>query len=230
LKRALLLSLIIHLALLPVIGYYLQQLPGNQLEQPPVLEIELTSESSAALPNSAATTSPSHYSSSLPTPESIPAASGADAINTIYQQTSPDNSIAGSNSPLAFSALVAAASVQTGTPSDTVVSGSTNTADKGDRQPAPHTITPPKILRKLEPDYPEQARKKQIQGAVTLKVEILASGKATNISILSSSGSALLDQAAISAVRQWSFVPAKDSVTGESFSCITHIPFLFRTD
>ncbi|MBP2636105.1 MAG: TonB family protein [Firmicutes bacterium] len=228
-KRALLLSFVIHLALLPVIGYYLQQLSVNQLEQP-VIEIELTSESSAALPDSATTTPPSLYSPSLSTSETTPAASGAAAINTFYQQTVPDNSISSSNSPLAFSSQIAAVSVQTGAPSDTVVSASPNSIDKSGRQPAPHTITPPKILRKLEPEYPEQARKKQIQGAVTLKVEILASGKATNISILASSGSALLDQTAIDSVRQWSFVPAKDSVTGEPVSCITHIPFLFRTD
>jgi protein TonB len=60
-----------------------------------------------------------------------------------------------------------------------------------------------------EPYYPLDALFARREGRVVLLVHITASGRATNISIATSSGTASLDASAIEAVRDWQFIPAK---------------------
>lgn len=66
-------------------------------------------------------------------------------------------------------------------------------------------ITPPEILFKLDPIYPEQAREKGTSGVVTLKVRVNEQGLVEAVKLLFSIP--LLDQAAIDAVKQWKFDP-----------------------
>ena len=60
----------------------------------------------------------------------------------------------------------------------------------------------------VEPEYPLLARRRGFEGRTLLKVEVLASGGSGNVDVISSSGHAILDNAALNAVRQWKFVPA----------------------
>ena len=66
-------------------------------------------------------------------------------------------------------------------------------------------IMPPKLLKKVDPIYPEEARKKGIQGVVILEAKIDESGRVMDAMILRSIPD--LDQAAIDAVRQWVYEP-----------------------
>lgn len=79
--------------------------------------------------------------------------------------------------------------------------------------PAPLPFTPPSsnaaYLNNPKPDYPAAAKRLGEQGRVTLEVMVSASGAAEQVSIKTSSGSERLDQAALRAVRQWRFVPAR---------------------
>jgi TonB family protein len=59
------------------------------------------------------------------------------------------------------------------------------------------------LIHRVEPDYPEDARLQQIQGAVVLQVEAAADGSVREVNVVS--GPALLADAAISAVKQWKF-------------------------
>jgi protein TonB len=59
------------------------------------------------------------------------------------------------------------------------------------------------------PRYPEKARLRKQEGTVLLDVRISTDGTSEDVRVLSSSGYALLDRAALEAVRQWRFVPAK---------------------
>lgn len=60
--------------------------------------------------------------------------------------------------------------------------------------------------RKLRPPkYPPQAIRQQQQGKVMLKVLVGADGTPEEITVEKSSGSRLLDQAAIAAVKTWVF-------------------------
>jgi TonB family protein len=66
-------------------------------------------------------------------------------------------------------------------------------------------IKPPKLLKKVDPIYPEEARKKGIQGVVILEAKIDEYGRIMEAMILRSIPE--LDQAAIEAVRQWVYEP-----------------------
>ena len=72
---------------------------------------------------------------------------------------------------------------------------------------------PPKFgaayLQNPAPEYPPLARRKGEQGRVLLQVLVSENGKAEKVQIDTSSGYSSLDQAALEAVRKWSFMPAK---------------------
>lgn len=89
-------------------------------------------------------------------------------------------------------------------------------------------IIPPGILSRREPAYPEQARRAGVEGTVVLRIEILENGRAGVVSVSQSSGSELLDDAAVAAVQRWRFVPAKVRGTGQSISCQTTMPVMFK--
>jgi protein TonB len=68
-------------------------------------------------------------------------------------------------------------------------------------------------LRNPKPPYPPLAFRAGIEGKVILLAEVLPDGRAGQTRILESSGHELLDQSALSTVKQWKFTPArKDGV------------------
>jgi periplasmic protein TonB len=80
-------------------------------------------------------------------------------------------------------------------------------------KPAPQPLVPPNFnasyLQNPAPAYPPVARRMGQQGKVMLRVMVNAAGAADKIEIRSSSGSSLLDDAALDAVKRWRFVPAR---------------------
>jgi len=66
-------------------------------------------------------------------------------------------------------------------------------------------IKEPKKLKHVAPTYPEIAKQARVQGVVILECTISPQGKVTDVKILR--GIPLLDQAAVSAVRQWVYTP-----------------------
>ncbi|MCI3945269.1 Ferric siderophore transport system, periplasmic binding protein TonB [Pseudomonas syringae] len=79
--------------------------------------------------------------------------------------------------------------------------------------PAPKPVTPASAsagyLHNPAPEYPSLAMRRGWEGTVLLRVHVLASGKPGEIQIQKSSGRDQLDDAALAAVKRWSFVPAK---------------------
>ncbi|MDU9392483.1 energy transducer TonB [Pseudomonas sp. zfem002] len=79
--------------------------------------------------------------------------------------------------------------------------------------PAPAPVTPASAnaayLKNPAPEYPSLAQRRGWEGTVLLRVKVLASGKPGEIQIQQSSGRQQLDDAALAAVKRWSFVPAK---------------------
>ncbi|WP_333595181.1 TonB family protein [Anaerospora hongkongensis] len=88
--------------------------------------------------------------------------------------------------------------------------------------------SPPRILQKVEPRYPESARRDGVEGSVTVKLEIMENGKPGNVWVVGSSGRNELDEAAVKAVERWRFVPARDSVNGQPIACISTVEVKFR--
>jgi protein TonB len=72
----------------------------------------------------------------------------------------------------------------------------------------PPRPTPAAVVAHVAPRYPRSARERGLEGVVTLKVVVEANGDLGDISIVKSSGYALLDRAAIAAVEDWEFRPA----------------------
>lgn len=64
----------------------------------------------------------------------------------------------------------------------------------------------PRVLRRVNPHYPNAARKAGIQGSVSLEVLIDASGKVKEAKVVDPLPYGL-DKAALEAVRQWEFEP-----------------------
>ena len=70
------------------------------------------------------------------------------------------------------------------------------------------------------------AKRRQWEGKVILKVRVLADGKASQVSIATSSGHEVLDEAALEAVSQWHFVPAKRG--GQAVESWVNVPINFN--
>lgn len=77
-----------------------------------------------------------------------------------------------------------------------------------------------------KPPYPEEAREKGMEGEVLLRVEVLANGRVGQIGVRRSSGHELLDQSALSTVKQWKFIPARRG--NELIPCWVNIPIKFQ--
>uniref|UniRef100_UPI0021DAB54F energy transducer TonB n=1 Tax=Pseudomonas sp. RIT-PI-S TaxID=3035295 RepID=UPI0021DAB54F len=79
--------------------------------------------------------------------------------------------------------------------------------------PAPAPVTPPSAsagyLKNPAPEYPSLAQRRGWEGTVLLRVHVLASGSPAEIQVQQSAGRQQLDEAAVAAVKRWSFVPAK---------------------
>jgi protein TonB len=77
-----------------------------------------------------------------------------------------------------------------------------------------------------KPLYPPFARRQGRQGTVLLLVVVTENGQADTVRIKQSSGSELLDQAAVQAVQQWRFVPAYRQ--GKAVRETVEIPIRFQ--
>src|SRR5262245_628792 len=71
---------------------------------------------------------------------------------------------------------------------------------------APGDLQPPVLVKKVAPDYPKAARKAKVQGDVVIKATIDADGNVVSPEVVRSIP--LLDEAALSAVKQWKYKPA----------------------
>lgn len=84
----------------------------------------------------------------------------------------------------------------------------------------------PSSLRNPAPHYPRQARIRGWQGTVLVGVFVTPAGGAGSVRVARSSGFPLLDDAALSALRQWRFTPAR---RGEQVvASRVEIPISFR--
>lgn len=79
-------------------------------------------------------------------------------------------------------------------------------------QPAPVRIgpgvTPPRVIRKVEPEFSPLARANQIQGTVVIQLIVSEGGRAAEIQVISPLGFGL-DESAIAAIQKWEFFPGQ---------------------
>jgi periplasmic protein TonB len=88
--------------------------------------------------------------------------------------------------------------------------------------------TGPKALKRQAPVYPPAEEAARHGGAVTLRVNVAPDGSVEKVEVASGTGYAALDQAAVDAVKQWSFAPARDdhgqAVAGSTSFKLTFTP------
>lgn len=84
-------------------------------------------------------------------------------------------------------------------------------------EPPELPVTPPvgnaAYLHNPPPRYPQSAQEEGWEGRVVLRVHVDAGGHPVEVRLHASSNHDVLDNAALAAVRQWSFVPAKRGST-----------------
>ncbi len=80
------------------------------------------------------------------------------------------------------------------------------------------------LIRRVEPQYPEEARQQKIQGPVVLDAHIGPDGAVQDVHVIS--GPPELAQASIDAVKQWRFQPHR--VSGHAVPMQTRITLNFR--
>lgn len=126
--------------------------------------------------------------------------------------------------PVAPEPLIAAtaASPDSGTtspepaPLHPALSNATPVAEPRNQPPSPvpaPALTQPSFnadyLQNPAPRYPPLARRMRQEGKVVLRVLVDIGGAASQIEVRNSSGSDVLDEAALEAVKRWRFVPAR---------------------
>ncbi len=103
-------------------------------------------------------------------------------------------------------------------------------------KPAPvaraEAVTPPAFnaayLRNPPPRYPQAARRIGDEGTVMLRVLVNAEGAPVQVELDRSSGSSPLDNAAVDAVRNWRFVPARRGL--QHVEGWVRVPIVFRLE
>lgn len=98
--------------------------------------------------------------------------------------------------------------------------------------PAPVAVTPPTheadYLDNPPPAYPRLSRRLREEGEVELRVRVSPAGQAVAVELARSSGSGRLDEAALQAVRNWRFEPAR---RGEQpVEAWVRVPIVFRLE
>lgn len=214
-KKSLILSLCLHLVLLTVAAYLA---PGLTAPLPPeesLLEMEL------------AAGSPEMPAADLPEQITEPESATALPANPVETEV-PVQPAAMTHTPMTSSKKLPSSSA--GYPGPAVAATGGGNIASAAAVPAAENkgIAAPSVLSRTTPAYPSVARQAGQEGTVLLQVEILLNGRAGQINIIRSSGYPSLDEAAVQAVRQWQFVPAKNLQTGKNITCATTLPVSFR--
>ena len=87
-------------------------------------------------------------------------------------------------------------------------------------------LTQPEPVSAPSPHYPAQALRRGEQGTVMVSAEIGPDGVPSSVEVARSSGSRLLDRAAVDAVRRWRFRPAM--ADGRPTAGRVQVPISFR--
>jgi TonB family protein len=90
-------------------------------------------------------------------------------------------------------------------------------------KPKTGSIVPAKLIKRVQPIYPAEAREKGIEGTVKLRVIVGKDGSVTVLSVVK--GDPLLSPAAIEAVQQWRYEPWQ--LNGQPIDMDTTIDLVF---
>lgn len=72
--------------------------------------------------------------------------------------------------------------------------------------PAP-VVQQPRLLERVEPDYPSAARRRSLEGRVVLRFTVSRTGRVEDIEVIEATPRGVFDRAAKAALRQWRYTP-----------------------
>jgi protein TonB len=244
-RKATVISLLLHVVLLTVIGLMITKTVAMQEVPEQYIELELDSgipKGDGRTENSAIDAAANNKVSAMPA-----AMSQSDTLVTAKEQTpsvvTPAHSLsvlAAEPSTQSIGASDASTSQEGGVGAGTTSGNSSGSGSElgtgtgagegggGRSGNGVSGISSPSILSQVEPVYPNQSRQAGQEGTVVLKIQILENGRSGNVSVYQSSGWDVLDDAAIDAVEQWRFVPAKKRESGQAIVCYITLPVVFR--
>ena len=85
----------------------------------------------------------------------------------------------------------------------------------------------PRIVHKVDPTYPAAERNAGITGSGVVRLLVNTDGTVDEVTLVSSSGNANLDQAGINAAYKWRFTSAIGT-NGQKVRCYLRLPFTFK--
>ena len=91
--------------------------------------------------------------------------------------------------------------------------------------PVPGDITEPKAIKKVNPTYPLEAKQAKLEGIVILECRLDTAGRVTSVKAVRGEPMGLTE-AAVAAVKQWEFEPAK-SASGKPVEVIFTVTIRF---
>ncbi|MBM4244408.1 MAG: TonB family protein [Deltaproteobacteria bacterium] len=92
--------------------------------------------------------------------------------------------------------------------------------------PASGVANPPTLVHRVPPAYPDDARRRDVEGLVVVSAVLDRDGRIEADSLKVVRSIPLLDAAALSAVRQWRFRPARDQ-QGRTVRVLLEVPIRF---
>ena len=94
--------------------------------------------------------------------------------------------------------------------------------------PTAEVFVPPSFLFRQEPAYPERARRSGAEGVVGVRIALAPDGSVRQVELTQSSGSRLLDEAALAAARASTFAPASRNRTPVESEAVASYRFELR--
>jgi protein TonB len=92
--------------------------------------------------------------------------------------------------------------------------------------PASGVAHPPTLVHRVPPTYPDDARRRDVEGLVVVSAVLDHDGRVEADSVRIVRSIPMLDQAALRAVRQWRFRPARDQ-QGRTVRVLLEVPIRF---
>lgn len=140
----------------------------------------------------------------------------ADIVQTNQAVATPKTAVSTAESPAQHDSLSVSAPESPAVQAEVAISADT----EPDYLPA--------YLKNAAPAYPVTARRLGWQGKVMVSVEVLSDGRAGQVQIAHGSGHTVLDRAALDAVKDWRFTPARQAGVAVTKWFMVPIPFVLK--
>ena len=92
----------------------------------------------------------------------------------------------------------------------------------------PSTVQPPRLIEQVPAQYPDEATREGLEGAVDLSLTISPDGEVADVTVVHAVPSGIFDQAAIDAVRSWKYQPK--TVDGAPVEANVQLRLVFKPD